>query len=1081
MNVNAYIQLVTFINDFAEQHIGVHRFKAEASEQLPNFSNEGEAFPILFMTPLATQFQSNVDSFTVRIYCLDLIQADRANINQIWSDTNLILNDLKKWFTEGNNQTWEIVGDPIATPINNALLDKVGGFVMDMTFLVPTYCSDMIPFSGSPFVGGEAYEAIFSRWLTCETVVPCLTGNTDFNNYLETFLTGGTGGQDIFVTGGTYSNGTATFTNNTGGTFNVSGFKTDDIFVTGGTKSGSVATFTNNTGGTFNVSGFTDIFVTGGTYNNSTGTATFTNNSGGTFNVTGFSTGGTGTDTYVTGFTFNPATYNLNLSQNNGSSFNADLSILSSDVTVTGGTYNPSNGSATFTNNTGGTFTVTGFLTGGTISNDSYWTSGSTWNGTNYPIKANNDSGLDATGAYAVAEGQGTVARGVSSHAEGTNTTANGNYSHSEGQSTTAEGDWSHSEGANTTANGQTAHAEGWSTTANNHNAHAEGDTTIANGEASHSEGSQTTATGNYSHAEGTLTLAYGPNSHAEGNTTRAVGESSHVEGYLNISNGAYSHSEGKQTTSDGVASHAEGALTTAIGDYSHAGGYQSIASGTTSFVHGYNSMALSANTIVFGANITGASENTVYVPNIQFDLNAPSTMDVGRMEWNDTDGTVDLRLKGNNLTLQIGEDIVVRVVNKTNTNLSGTTYSAVRVRNVTEGGAQGQRLAIVLAQANTTTNAKDTIGLVAENIANNQEGFVMLLGQIHNINTTGSLQGETWVDGDVLYLSPTTAGGITKVKPIAPNKQIVIGYVEYAHATNGKIYVNVQNGYDINDLNNVSISGTPTNGQGLTYSSTLSAWTNTTLAPSTDVDITGGTKSGTTLILTNSTGGTINITGFTDTFVTGATKTNSVATFTNNTGGTFTLTGLTSITGGTYSNSTGNLTLNNNAGASVIVTGFTTPTSFQVYRDTSTYTHTGTLAETLVWSALIPANTFQSTDLFTIEALTSANSNANSKAFRWYFNTGNTLTGAVQIAAYTPTTTGLGANFHRNIFFYGSANQRMQSSTTNMVSSYSQVNAALTTTTFNIASDIYLILSCQLNNTGDTMSILNNIGTITR
>jgi hypothetical protein len=34
-----------------------------------------------------------------------------------------------------------------------------------------------------------------------------------------------------------------------------------------------------------------DIFVTGGTYNNSNGTSTFTNNSGGTFNVTGYSTG----------------------------------------------------------------------------------------------------------------------------------------------------------------------------------------------------------------------------------------------------------------------------------------------------------------------------------------------------------------------------------------------------------------------------------------------------------------------------------------------------------------------------------------------------------------------------------------------------------------------------------------------------------------------------------------------------------------------------------------------------------------------------------------------------------------------
>ena len=63
--------------------------------------------------------------------------------------------------------------------------------------------------------------------------------------------------QDTFVTGGTYSNGTAVFTNNTGGTFNVTGFYTGatDVFVTGGTYFDGVTTFTNNTGGTFTIDG----------------------------------------------------------------------------------------------------------------------------------------------------------------------------------------------------------------------------------------------------------------------------------------------------------------------------------------------------------------------------------------------------------------------------------------------------------------------------------------------------------------------------------------------------------------------------------------------------------------------------------------------------------------------------------------------------------------------------------------------------------------------------------------------------------------------------------------------------------
>jgi hypothetical protein len=58
-----------------------------------------------------------------------------------------------------------------------------------------------------------------------------------------------------------------------------------------------------------------DIYVTGGTYSN--GTAIFTNNTGGTFNVTGFTTGGTGTDIYVTGGTFANGTTTLRRNDGN--------------------------------------------------------------------------------------------------------------------------------------------------------------------------------------------------------------------------------------------------------------------------------------------------------------------------------------------------------------------------------------------------------------------------------------------------------------------------------------------------------------------------------------------------------------------------------------------------------------------------------------------------------------------------------------------------------------------------------------------------------------------------------------------
>lgn len=210
----------------------------------------------------------------------------------------------------------------------------------------------------------------------------------------------------------------------------------------------------------------------------------------------------------------------------------------------------------------------------------------------------------------------------------------------------------------------------------------------------------------------------------------------------------------------------------------------------------------------------------------VQFNVATAQTADtVGKLAWNDADGTLDLRLKGGNVTLQIGQEQVVRVVNKTGANLLESQYKVVKV-----DGAQGQRLKVALAQANNDANSAETLGLVTENINNNQEGFITVSGLVRGVNTTGSLQGETWADGDMLYLSGTTAGQLTKVKPIAPIHTVIVGYVVHAHPTQGTIFVKVDNGYELDELHNVAISS-PTNGQALVYEASTGLWKNQTLA----------------------------------------------------------------------------------------------------------------------------------------------------------------------------------------------------------------------------------------------------------
>lgn len=231
--------------------------------------------------------------------------------------------------------------------------------------------------------------------------------------------------------------------------------------------------------------------------------------------------------------------------------------------------------------------------------------------------------------------------------------------------------------------------------------------------------------------------------------------------------------------------------------------------------------VTLPAGKVVSKDDATGINSGISLADYVDFDTAAGATGAVGRLNWNDQDGTLDLGVKGGNVTLQIGQEQLIRVVNKTGTNLLEDNYQCVKI-----SGAQGQRPKVALAQADNDLNSADTIGLVTETIHDNNEGFVTTSGIVRGINTTGSLQSESWNDGDVLYLSGTIPGQLTNVKPSAPIHTVIAGFVIYAHNNQGKIYVKVDNGYEIDELHNVRITS-PADGDVLTYDAALGYWKN--------------------------------------------------------------------------------------------------------------------------------------------------------------------------------------------------------------------------------------------------------------
>jgi hypothetical protein len=172
----SYIRLLNAFESFSNAHLQIKRFASDFPEQVPNFGTEKENYPILFVSPNNTIFDENANQFTVDVYCFDIIEKDRININTILSDTNTILNDVYRWFKDGEIFGIDVITDtPTCTPINNGLLDYAAGWQMSITFVVDTYGICEIPFNEAPVVITEVCDIVYSQYLTCETLADCQT------------------------------------------------------------------------------------------------------------------------------------------------------------------------------------------------------------------------------------------------------------------------------------------------------------------------------------------------------------------------------------------------------------------------------------------------------------------------------------------------------------------------------------------------------------------------------------------------------------------------------------------------------------------------------------------------------------------------------------------------------------------------------------------------------------------------------------------------------------------------------------------------------------------------------------------
>lgn len=162
----------------------------------------------------------------------------------------------------------------------------------------------------------------------------------------------------------------------------------------------------------------------------------------------------------------------------------------------------------------------------------------------------------------------------------------------------------------------------------------------------------------------------------------------------------------------------------------------------------------------------------------VDFNTDAVFTPEMGRMGWNAADQTLDLGMEYG-VVQQIGLETYARVQNNTGVTIPNGTVVGFT------GAVPDSALSVAPYLADGNTPSLYMVGVMTHDLPDTgDKGYCTVWGFVRDINTSA------FTLGDVLYASPTVAGGFTNVKPTAPYNVIPVAAVLQVGTTDGIIFV---------------------------------------------------------------------------------------------------------------------------------------------------------------------------------------------------------------------------------------------------------------------------------------------------
>lgn len=157
-----------------------------------------------------------------------------------------------------------------------------------------------------------------------------------------------------------------------------------------------------------------------------------------------------------------------------------------------------------------------------------------------------------------------------------------------------------------------------------------------------------------------------------------------------------------------------------------------------------------------------------------------------GLTAWNPDKDCLDIH-QADGTVLQVGLENYIRVANETGNTINNGEFVVFAGIN---GTPENPLPKVDKFLADSNAIPLYSVGVVTNDILSGGDGRATTLGEVRNLNTTGSVVGETWYAGNLLWAHPSMPGKLTVNQPTAPNVAVSVAAVLKADPTDGVILV---------------------------------------------------------------------------------------------------------------------------------------------------------------------------------------------------------------------------------------------------------------------------------------------------